>query len=67
MADLAGVFNIVSRTSSLALELYKLASVAPSTLNSINRIAKSISSVSSTVKQIGTIIREDDSLPSHGV
>jgi hypothetical protein len=64
MADLAGVFSIVSWASSLALELYKLATKAPSALNSINTITKSISNFSSTVKQVGTIIREDDSLPS---
>ncbi|KAF2710493.1 hypothetical protein K504DRAFT_361164, partial [Pleomassaria siparia CBS 279.74] len=65
MADLAAVFNIVSRASALALELYKFATTAPNAVNNINKLTRSISSFASTVKQVGAIIREDDSLPSH--
>jgi len=61
MADLARVFHIVSRASSLVLELYTLAATAPS---GVRDITTAIASFSSTVKQVGTVIREDDSLPS---
>lgn len=66
MADFGAIFQIVSRGSALALEFYKLApttTIASGTTD-ISRVAKSISNFSSTVKQIGTIIKEDDSLPS---
>ncbi|KAF2792001.1 hypothetical protein K505DRAFT_247659 [Melanomma pulvis-pyrius CBS 109.77] len=64
MADLAAVFRIVSRASKLALELYTIAATTPNAVDGISRITGSISSFSSTVKHVGTIIREDDSLPS---
>lgn len=48
----------------LALDLYNVATTASFTPTDFSRIAKSISTFSLTVKQVGTIIREDDSLAS---
>lgn len=63
MADLRAIFSFVTRASSLSLSLFNIATKAPDG-NFISQIAKNISNSSLTVKQIGTIIREDDSLPS---
>jgi hypothetical protein len=64
MANLGAIFASVSRGSTLALDLYKIATEQCSAGHDLSRVAKSISKFSSAVKQVGTIIKEDDSLPS---
>ncbi|ORY11236.1 hypothetical protein BCR34DRAFT_484535 [Clohesyomyces aquaticus] len=64
MANLATIFSTVTRGAKLALELNELAVTAPDATYNLHRIAKSISNFSLTVKQIGTVIRTDDKIPS---
>jgi hypothetical protein len=67
MAVLAAILPIVSRSSVLALHLYQLAATEADAAKDIVATAKSINNVSLIVKQIGTIIKEDDRLPSSEV
>jgi hypothetical protein len=67
MAVLAAILPIVSRSSRLALELYKFAASSPGSSNDLVRIAGAINNFASILKQLGTIIKEDDRLPSHQV
>ncbi|KAF2474602.1 uncharacterized protein BDR25DRAFT_332020 [Lindgomyces ingoldianus] len=64
MADLAAIFSTVSRGARLALELNELAATTPDATYNLHRIAKSVSNFSLTVKQVGTLIKENDHLPS---
>lgn len=64
MADLGAIFSTVSRASSLAFELYKLATSNPHGTNHLSKVARSISTFSSTVKELATVIRENDTIPS---
>ncbi|KAF2016064.1 hypothetical protein BU24DRAFT_450670 [Aaosphaeria arxii CBS 175.79] len=63
MADFGAIFALYSRGSALSLDLYKHAATARDG-KFLCQLAKSVSNFSLTVKQIGTIIRQDDSLPS---
>lgn len=63
MADLGAIFSFVSSGSSLAYKIFTLATKVEDG-KFLGQIAKSISNASLTVKQIGTIIKEDDTLPS---
>ncbi|KAF2280895.1 uncharacterized protein EI97DRAFT_12612 [Westerdykella ornata] len=63
MADFAAIFSAIARSSSLALNLYKIATASPQTADII-RVAQSINSFSSALKQIATLIREDDTIYS---
>jgi hypothetical protein len=65
MADFGAIFSIIASSSKLALELYKLAHATQGT--NIDQIAKSIAGFSSAVKQMGTFIRQDDTLTSSEV
>lgn len=64
MAVLAAILPLVSRSSSLALELYRLVASEPDAARDLLRTAKSINNLALVVKQVGTIIKEDDRLPS---
>jgi hypothetical protein len=64
MADFGAIFSSVSRGSALTLHLYKIATEHGPAADDLSRVAKSICNFSTAVKQVGTIIREDDSLPS---
>ncbi|KAF1953960.1 hypothetical protein CC80DRAFT_134106 [Byssothecium circinans] len=64
MAVLAAILPIVSRSSALAVHLYSLAAVEADTTKDLLKTAKYINNVSLIVKQLGTIIKEDDRLPS---
>ncbi|KAF2652262.1 hypothetical protein K491DRAFT_558718, partial [Lophiostoma macrostomum CBS 122681] len=64
MADLGAIFSGVSRGSALTLHLYQIATESGPAADDLSRVAKSISNFSTAVKQVGTTIREDDSLPS---
>lgn len=67
MAELAAILPTVSRSASLALELYRIAASTQDVARDYIKVAKSINSFASIVKQVGTIIKEDDRLPSHEV
>lgn len=67
MAVLAAILPVVSRSSYLALELYQLAASSPEEAKDLVKVAKSINNFASILKQVGTIIKEDDRLPSYEV
>lgn len=64
MAVLAAILPVVSRTSALALELYKAAAESPEAAKELVAVANKINGFAGILKQTGTIIREDDRLPS---
>ncbi|OCL10804.1 hypothetical protein AOQ84DRAFT_387264, partial [Glonium stellatum] len=64
MAEIATIISLVSWGSRLALDLYKFGRVVPSATRDISRIAKTITLLSLTLKQIGATIKEDDTIPS---
>lgn len=59
MADFGAIFSVVTRASSLALELYKLRG-RDQAADEVVHLAKCINSYSLAVKQLGTVIRDDD-------
>ncbi|KAF3038782.1 hypothetical protein E8E12_002489 [Didymella heteroderae] len=65
MAVLAAILPVVSRSSCLALELYQLAASSPGEAKDLIKVAKAINNFASILKQVGTIIKEDDRLPSY--
>lgn len=66
MAVLATILPVVGRSASLALQLYKCATrLHDEAATDLTRAAKSIRAFSSVLKQVGTIIKEDDLLTSH--
>lgn len=66
MAVLATILPVVGRSGSLALQLYKCAATLhDEAASDLTRAAKSIRAFSSVLKQVGTIIKEDDLLTSH--
>ncbi|KAJ8105172.1 hypothetical protein OPT61_g10341 [Boeremia exigua] len=65
MAALTAILPVVSRSSCLALELYRLAASSPGEAKDLLKVAKAINSFASILKQVGTIIKEDDQLPSY--
>ncbi|KAJ4312713.1 hypothetical protein N0V94_007314 [Neodidymelliopsis sp. IMI 364377] len=64
MAVLAAILPVVSRSSCLALELYQFAASSPGAAKDYVKVAKAINNFGSILKQVGTIIKEDDRLPS---
>jgi hypothetical protein len=64
MAVLAAILPVVSRNSALALKLFKTAATSPETTKELVGIANKINGFASILKQVGTIIKEDDRLPS---
>ncbi|KAK7184082.1 hypothetical protein DPSP01_001276 [Paraphaeosphaeria sporulosa] len=64
MAVLAAILPLVSQSSALALVLYRLAAVDAYAAKELLRAAKAISNLALIVKEVGTIIKEDDRLPS---
>lgn len=67
MAVLAAILPVVSRSSCLALELYQTAASSPGEAKDLLRVARAINNFASILKQVGTIIKEDDRLPSYDV
>jgi hypothetical protein len=59
MAVLEAILSVVGRSSGLALELYRVAALCQN--------EAVINNFASILKQIGTIIKEDDRLLSHEV
>jgi len=65
MAEIAAIIiSLVSWGSRLALDLYKLGGAVSSATRDINRIAKTVTLLSLTLKQVGAIVKEDDIVPS---
>jgi hypothetical protein len=64
MAVLAAILPVVARSSALALELYRVAAESPETAKEFVGIASQINGFGFILKQVGTIIKEDDRLPS---
>ena len=67
MAVLAAILPVVARSSCLALELYRVAAGLHEAAKDLIATAKIINNFALNLKQIGTIIKEDDRLPSHEV
>jgi len=68
MAVLGTILPVVSQSSTLALELYRIAASSHIEIaTELTRTAKLINGFASILKQVGTIIKEDDRLPSHEV
>ncbi|KAL1595669.1 hypothetical protein SLS60_009358 [Paraconiothyrium brasiliense] len=64
MAVLAAILPLVSQSSALALVLYRLAAADAHVARDLLKAAKAISDLALIVKEVGTIIKEDDRLPS---
>jgi hypothetical protein len=64
MAVLAAILPVVSRSSCLALELYQFAASSPGSAKDFVKVARAINNFALILKQVGTIIKEDDRLPS---
>lgn len=65
MAEIATIIiSLVSVGSRLALNLYKLGGAVSSATRDINRIAKTVTLLSLTLKQVGAAVKEDDIVPS---
>jgi hypothetical protein len=68
MAVLDSILPVVSRSSGLALELYRVAAESrDEAAKDLTRVAGATNNFASVLKQVGTIIKEDDRLPSHEV
>jgi hypothetical protein len=68
MAVLEAILPAVARCASLSLELYRIAiSSQNEAARDLITTASAINSFASILKQIGTIIKEDDRLPSNEV
>ena len=55
---------MVSRSSALALKLYGVAVESPEAAKDLVAVANKINGFAAILKQLGTIIKEDDRLPS---
>ncbi|KAF2441085.1 hypothetical protein P171DRAFT_434772 [Karstenula rhodostoma CBS 690.94] len=64
MAVLAAILPLVSQSSALALVLYRVAAADVYAAKELLKAAKAISNLALIVKEVGTIIKEDDRLPS---
>ncbi|KAG9196707.1 hypothetical protein G6011_01828 [Alternaria panax] len=64
MAVLADILPVVSRSSALALKLYGIAAESPASAKDLVGVANGINGFAAILKQLGTIIKEDDRLPS---
>lgn len=69
MAVLQAILPAAARSSGLSLELYRVAASSSSdeAARDFVKAAGTINNFASILKQIGTIIKEDDQLPSHEV
>ena len=64
MAVLADILPVVSRSSALALKFYGIAAESPAAAKDLVGVANKINEFAAILKQLGTIIKEDDRLPS---
>ncbi|KAL5121797.1 hypothetical protein ACEQ8H_000012 [Pleosporales sp. CAS-2024a] len=66
MAVLETILPAVARSSGLSLELYRVAASSHNeAAKDLVKAASTINNFASVLKQIGTMIKEDDQLPSH--
>jgi hypothetical protein len=61
---IAAILPVVSRSSALALELYRVAAESPEAAKGLIAVAGQTNRFALILKQVGTIIKEDDLLPS---
>jgi hypothetical protein len=64
MAVLADILPVTSRSATLALKLYGIAAESPGSAKDFVGVANKINGFAAILKQLGTIIKEDDRLPS---
>lgn len=64
MAVLAAILPVVSRSSHLALQLFGVAAQSPEATKDLVAVATKVNGFAAILKQVGTIIKEDDRLPS---
>lgn len=68
MTVIAAILPVIGRSSRLALQLYHFAAtLKDDAAKDLVQVARGINDFSSILKQVGTIIKEDDRLPSHEV
>lgn len=68
MAVLEAILPAVARNSGMSLQLYRVAALSHNeAARDLIKAASTINNFASTLKQIGTIIKEDDRLPSSEV
>jgi hypothetical protein len=68
MAVLETILPAVARSSSVSLEIYRVVALSPNeTAKDLIKSASAVNNFASILKQIGTIIKEDDRLPSNQV
>jgi len=68
MAVLAAILPVVATSSSLSLEIYRVAArEQDKTARHLVRAAKVVNQFALSLKQIGAMIKQDDQLPSHEV
>jgi hypothetical protein len=68
MAVLEAILPAVARSSGISLQLYRVAASSHNAAaRDLIKAASTINNFASTLKQIGTIIKEDDRLPSSEV
>ncbi|KAF2112455.1 hypothetical protein BDV96DRAFT_689707 [Lophiotrema nucula] len=65
MADVASILSVSARGSQLSLDLWKAATrTAPGVTDDFSSLGKSVSNLCLTIKQVGSLIVENDRLPS---
>lgn len=64
---LDSILPVVTRCSSLSLRLYQVAASSRETATLLIDTAKTTNTFALSLKQVGTIITENDQLPSHSV
>jgi hypothetical protein len=68
MAVLETILPAVARSSTISVEIYRVAALSPNeAVKDLVKSASAINNFASTLKQIGTIVKEDDRLPSNQV
>jgi hypothetical protein len=68
IAVLEAILPVVARSSGLALELYRVAALSQDeAAKDLIKAASAINSFATILKQIGTVIKEDDRLLSQEV
>lgn len=68
MGVLEAILPAVARSSALSLELYRVAASSQNeAAKDLIKAAGAINNFASILKQIATIVKEDDQLPSHKV
>jgi hypothetical protein len=68
MGVLETILPAVARSSSVSLEIYRVLALSPNeAARDLIKSARAVNNFASILKQIGTIIKEDDRLPSNQV